>query len=406
MAVTDRRESNVRSYSRTWPVEFDRAEGVWLEAVGGRRFLDFFAGAGSLNYGHNNSVLREALVRHLERGGTVQSLDMATTARRAFLESFTVRVLEPQRMEHLVQFPGPAGTNAVEAALRLARKVTKRSRVLYFEGSYHGMSLGASSVSSGSKAARDSLRFDTRAVPFATDPDSLAQLRRALEEDSPAAVILETVQGEGGIRLAESSWLRAVSALCAEAGALLVVDDIQMGAGRTGPYLSFEDTAITPDIVCLSKSLSGYGMPLSLLLIRPEHDVWLPGEFSGTFRGFDLAMVTARAALEHFWLDNALRESTLALGARAIKRLRTGLEGTPATVRGRGLAIGIELPDETWARAVSRVAFAAGVLVETCGSHGQVVKLIPPLTITPEELVMGIDLVLDAVVQVSAREPS
>lgn len=406
MTVSDSRESNVRSYSRAWPVEFDRAEGVWLEAVGGRRYLDFFAGAGSLNYGHNNSVLREALVRHLERGGTVQSLDMATTARRAFLESFTKRVLVPRGMQHLVQFPGPAGTNAVEAALRLARKVTKRSLVLYFEGSYHGMSLGASSVSSGSEAARNGRRFDTCAVPFATDPDSLLRLRRALAEDPPAAVILETVQGEGGIRLAEPAWLRAVSALCAESGALLVVDDIQMGAGRTGPYLSCEDAAVAPDIVCLSKSLSGYGMPLSLLLVRPEHDVWSPGEYSGTFRGFDLAMVTARAALEHYWLDDALTHSTLALGARAIDRLRTGLEATPATVRGRGLAIGIELPDAAWARAVSRTAFAAGLLIETCGADGQVVKLIPPLTISPDELVMGVDLVVDAVEQVSAQSLS
>lgn len=397
MTAVGPRESKVRNYSRRWPVEFDRAEGSWLIATGGRRYLDLFAGAGALNYGHNNPVLREALLCHLERGGTVQSLDMATSARRAFLDSLVARVLEPSGYDHVVQFPGPAGANAVEAALRLARKATGRQCVLYLEGSFHGMSLGASSVSSGSVAAGDGSRLNTRAVPFATDLDSLLHLERALAEERPAALVVETVQGEGGVRPVHPDWLRSAHELCASLGALLVIDDIQMGAGRTGPFLTAHGTGLIPDMVCLSKSLSGYGMPMSILLIRPEHDIWLPGEFSGTFRGFDLAMVTARAALEHYWADDSLERSTGQLSTLAIERLEVGLAGSPVTVRGRGLALGVELADGRSANAVARTALELGVLVETCGTDGRVVKLLPPLTISSDELMTGIDVLLDSV---------
>jgi diaminobutyrate-2-oxoglutarate transaminase len=401
MRVFEQHESRVRKYSRSWPVVFDRAEGSWIYGEDGRRYLDFFAGAGSVNYGHNNAVLRTALERHLARGGIANSLDMATTARRSFLESFVTHVLGPRNLKFRIQFPGPAGTTAVEAALRLARKVTGRPGVLYFEGGFHGMTLGSSSVSDRSTAAQEPNRYGTRCIPFATDVQgSITGLSNAISNgvngQPPAAVILETVQGEGGIRIAEVEWLRAVEALCREAGVLLIVDDIQMGIGRTGPFFSFERAGINPDLVCLSKSLSGFGMPLAVTLIRPEHDVWTPGEHSGTFRGFDLALVTARAALDHFWVDDNLVRSTEALGEESLGYLRAALAPAGISVRGRGLAIGIELPDEKLAKSVSRSAFDAGLLVETCGTRGEVVKLMPPLTITPEEMDIGLHLLLSS----------
>ena len=408
MRIFELHESKVRIYSRTWPIVFDRAQGSWIYSEDGRRYLDFFAGAGSLNYGHNNDVLREALVRHLSRGGVVHSLDMATTSRRAFIESFVARILAPRGLDYRIQFSGPAGTTAVEAALRLARKVTGRPGVLFLEGSFHGMTLGSSSVSDGAIVARDLRRYRTRRLPFTTEADqSLAEFARAISDgidsERPAAVILETVQGEGGIRIADDDWLRALAVICREAGILLIVDDIQMGAGRTGPFFSFERARIMPDIVCLSKSLSGFGMPLAITLIRPEHDVWAPGEHSGTFRGFDLALVTAQAALEHYWANGDLAHSTTALGQEALKYLRSVMAPIGIPVRGRGLAIGIELPDRTWANRVSQVAFEAGLLVETCGTKGQVVKLIPPLTITAEDLRTGIEVLLSSFSDVQAK---
>ena len=411
MRTFERHESRVRNYSCTWPVVFDRAEGSWIYSEDGRPYLDFFAGAGSLNYGHNNDVLRQALVKHLASGGIVHSLDMATTSRRAFIECFVARILGPRELDYRIQFPGPAGTTAVEAALHLARKATGRPGVLFFEGGFHGMTLGSSSVSDGSTAARDARRYRTRRIPFATDAErSIAELARTISDGidgkRPAAVILETIQGEGGIRLAEDDWLRAVAAFCREAGMLLVVDDVQMGVGRTGPYFSFEQAGITPDIVRLSKALSGFGMPLALTLIRPEHDVWSRGEHSGTFRGFDLALVTARASLDQYWAGGDLARSTAALGQEALEHLRAALAPADIPVRGRGLAIGIELPGREWANRVSRTAFEAGLLVETCGTKGQVVKLIPPLTITPKDLRTGLDILISSVTSVQAHPPA
>ncbi|MCX4098141.1 diaminobutyrate--2-oxoglutarate transaminase [Nocardia sp. alder85J] len=403
-------ESNVRSYCRAWPTVFDTARGAWLRDENGREYLDFFAGAGALNYGHNNPVLKSALLEYLSGDGVTHALDMSTTAKRDLLIALRDLVLAPRGLDYKVQFPGPTGANAVEAALKLARKVTGRTAIWNFTNSFHGVSLGALAVT-GNAAKRAAAGVPlAHAVPMpydgylGADPEAgPAWMRRVLDDaasglDKPAAVIVETVQGEGGVNVASTRWLRALAELCSARGILLIVDDVQMGCGRTGPFFSFEAAGITPDIVTLSKSIGGYGLPMALVLLRPEWDQWAPGEHNGTFRGNNPAFVTARAALEHFWTGAGLTASTQRLGERvhtALTELAGRYPGVSA--RGRGLVHGLAFADVSVAGKVSRLAFERGLLVETSGSDEEVVKLLPPLTVTDDELTHGLT-VLTAVV--------
>ena len=303
--IFEERESEVRSYCRKWPVVFDRAAGAWLYDEDGRPYLDFFSGAGALNYGHNNPVLKEALLEYLARDGVIHSLDMYTTAKADFLTALDELILRPRGLGYKVQFPGPAGTIAVEAALKLARKVTGRTEVARFTDGFHGMTLGALAVTGNGFYRRagglplshaERLPFDQSLAGQVPD---FSWFDRLLNDsgsglDLPAAVIVECVQGEGGINVASPSWLRGLADRCRDHEILLIVDDVQMGCGRTGPFFSFEVAGIEPDIVCLSKSISGYGFPLALTLFRRELDAWAPGEHSGTFRGINPALVTGR----------------------------------------------------------------------------------------------------------------
>ncbi|MEV0340669.1 diaminobutyrate--2-oxoglutarate transaminase [Nocardia sp. NPDC050713] len=401
-------ESNVRGYCRSWPTVFDTASGAWLRDEQGRDYLDFFAGAGALNYGHNNPVLKRALIDYLAGDGITHGLDMSTVAKRRLLETLRDTVFTPRGLDYKVQFPGPTGANAVEAALKLARKVTGRQAVLNFTNAFHGMSLGALSVT-GNAAKRAGAGVPlVHVTPMPYDgylgaDDDLNWMRRALDDpssglDKPAAVIVETVQGEGGVNVARAQWLRELADLCRARGILLIVDDVQMGCGRTGPFFSFEFAGITPDIVTLSKSIGGYGLPMALVLFKSELDQWAPGEHNGTFRGNNPAFVTAELALRHYWSDDALERATLAKGARieaVLARLAADLPGV--STRGRGLVHGIVFEDPSLAGKVCQVAFDRGLLVETSGSVDEVVKLLPPLTIGEEELERGLEVVVGAV---------
>jgi diaminobutyrate-2-oxoglutarate transaminase len=394
-----RLESEVRSYCRSWPTVFTEARGSWVTDEAGVRYLDLFAGAGALNYGHNDPAIKAALVDYLADDNIVHSLDMCTAAKRRFLATFEEVVLRPRGLDHRVMFPGPTGTNAVEAALKLARKITGRTNVICFTNAFHGMTLGALAVTG------DSMKRGGASVPlshthrmpfedyFGPDTDTIAFLEAYLHDDGsgvalPAAVIVETVQGEGGMRAASDEWLQRLAALCRERGILLIVDDIQAGCGRTGTFFSFEPSGIVPDIVTLSKSLSGMGLPFAVTLIRPELDVWEPGEHNGTFRGFNPAFVTATAALER-WRDDAFAEAV----RRKAQRVTDGLEELAgrrptghARGAGRGLMQGLELDREGLAGEVAREAFERQLLVETSGAFDQVVKLLPPLTISDDDL--------------------
>ncbi|ASW57541.1 diaminobutyrate--2-oxoglutarate transaminase [Plantactinospora sp. KBS50] len=410
MSIFDQYESGVRSYSRNWPAVFDRARGSRLYTADGTSYLDFFAGAGTLNYGHNDPVLKRALIDYLERDGVTHALDMFTTARADLLRTLSERVLAPRDLDYRVAFPGPAGATAVEAALKLARKVTGRTHVGYFDDGFHGMTLGALSVN-GFAANRDSagvplghgvrLPYDAHPdLPAAEIPDFDRLLDRTGERAEPAAVIVETVQGEGGMTAVRAAWLRALAQACQRHGVLLIVDDIQMGCGRTGPFFSFEDAGIVPDLVCLSKAIGGYGSPLALLLIRPELDIWQPGEHNGTFRGFNHAFVTATEALRAYWSDDTLEKSTRARGervGRALQDIAASYPEADLAVRGRGLGRGLRFGDPAQAGRVRAAAFERHLLMETSGRHDDVVKLLPPLTITDADLDEGLSILESSV---------
>ncbi|MCW2902520.1 MAG: aminotransferase [Streptosporangiaceae bacterium] len=417
--VFQRFESEVRSYCRNWPTVFKTARGSHIYNEDGRKFLDFFAGAGSLNYGHNHPKLKAALLDYLAADSIVQSLDMYTSSKRTFIEAIQEVILEPRGLDYKIQFTGPTGTNAVEAALKLARKYTRRETIVSFTNAFHGMSLGSLAVTGNSmkRSGAGVPLGNVATMPYdnyldGRSPDFLL-FERMLDDsgsglDLPAAVIVETVQGEGGLHPASAQWMRGLADVCKRHDMLLIVDDIQMGCGRTGPFFSFEQAGITPDIVCLSKSLSGYGLPLSLALLRPELDVWEPGEHNGTFRGSNPAFVTATAALD-FWTGDGLEKDTTRKGEQvqqALNRIAAAHSDVVAEVRGRGMAWGLAFEESTLAPAVCEAAFERGLLMETSGPESEVAKLLPALTITDTELTEGLEILTESVSAALAKHPA
>lgn len=406
LSVFSEMESEVRSYIRAFPVVFDTARGSYLWDEDGTEYIDFFCGAGTLNYGHNNPVFKQKIIDYLQADKIQHALDMATGAKRRFLETFRDVILTPRGLDYRLQFTGPTGANAVEAALKVARQSTGRRTVVAFTHSYHGSSLGALAATSA-RSFRESAGVSLQDVVFhpydgyyGPDFDSIAALRTLLDDpssglDEPAAVIVETVQGEGGVNVARPEWLRALRELCTERGILLIVDDIQIGVGRSGEFFSFEESGIVPDIVTLSKSLSGYGFPMSLVLINPEHDVWKPAAHTGTFRGNSVAFVGAVAALETYWADPefpaavAHREEILSsrldrIAAKHPERLAR---------RGRGLLQGLVTDDPVVAKAISRGSFERGLVVELSGAYDEVLKVMPALVGDDESLLKGLDII-------------
>ncbi len=406
MNIFEQHESEVRGYCRSFPVVFDTAKGAYLYDTEGRAYLDFFAGAGALNYGHNPDHLKQALLDYLGRDGVTHSLDMYSTAKQAFIEKFQNVILAPRGMDYKLQFPGPTGTNAVEAALKLARKITGRERVIGFTNGFHGMTLGALAVTGNRfKRAGAGVPLDNSAsLPFAGylgDNDTLAYLDAMLADsssglDKPAAAIVETVQAEGGVNVASNDWLQRLAAILKKHGVLLIVDDIQVGCGRTGTFFSFETAGIAPDIICLSKSLSGYGLPFALVLMKPGHDVWTPGEHNGTFRGHNPAFITATAALE-YWRDTQLQNAVRRKAETMAARLQQLAQTRGVEWRGRGLIQGLAFADAGLAGKVAAACFARGLIIETAGANDEVLKLLPSLTISDAELDKGLNIIADSV---------
>lgn len=410
-------ESQVRSYSRSWPTVFTHASGSLMTDEQGKEYVDFFAGAGALNYGHNNPELRSELVEYLTSDGLVHSLDMMTPSKRDFLQTFKDLILEPRELDYKVMFPGPTGTNTVETALKLARKVTGRQHILSFTNAFHGMTLGSLSVTGNSMKRQGAGMALTNSSKIPYDdyfdgetPDFL-WLERVLEDsgsgvDKPAAIIVETVQGEGGLSAARTEWLQELRRLTSKHDILLIVDDVQAGCGRTGTFFSFEEAGITPDIVCVSKSISGYGLPMALTLFKPELDVWTPGEHNGTFRGSNPAFVTATAALRRYWADDQFEKGHLAkvidMVQDALTKIAIEVEGT--TVKGRGLLTGLYFEDADVAGKVAAAGFEKGLLMETSGPEDEVLKLMPAMTIELDVLERGLNILADVVSDVTGQD--
>ncbi|WP_160035421.1 diaminobutyrate--2-oxoglutarate transaminase [Paenibacillus sp. An7] len=410
-------ESEVRSYCRSFQTVFEKAKNAQLWDRNGNKYIDFFAGAGALNYGHNNEKIRGKLIDYMMQDGITHSLDMATNAKETFLTQFQEVILKPRGWNHKVMFPGPTGTNAVEAALKIARKVTGRSTILSFTNAFHGMTLGSLAVTGNSFKREGAGIALTHSVfmpydgYYGEDVDTLAYIKKLLDDPGsgvpiPAAVIVEALQGEGGLNSASREWLKGLEELCKERDILLILDDVQMGCGRTGPFFSFDDAGIEPDIICLSKSIGGFGLPMAITLLKPEIDVWEPGEHNGTFRGNNLGFIAATEAL-NYWKT---KEFQLDVEIRA-KIIHSVLEDIPSRypefrgeTRGRGLIQGFAFERQELAGRLSEIAFDHGLIMETSGPHSEVVKIMPPLTIEIETLEDGLKILERSLKQLSAEE--
>lgn len=414
MEIFNELESSAQCYARSFPTVFSRAQGATLYDENGMAYIDFLSGAGSLNYGHNHPVLKNALLDYIQNDGITHGLDMHTAAKADFMRAFRDCILVPRSLDYRMQFTGPTGANAVEAALKLARKVKDRPSVIAFTNGFHGATLGALAATGNQHhrgGAGVPLTGITR-MPYAgylgRDADTLRYLDKMLSDpssgiDRPAAVLVETIQGEGGLNASSPVWLQGLQRLCRKHDMLLIVDDIQAGCGRTGTFFSFEPAGITPDMVTLSKSLSGYGLPMALLLYRPELDIWKPGEHNGTFRGNNHAFVTATAALAHFWRDGTFAESVRAKAAlvtQGLQRISARAGVTHLRVKGHGLMQGLECNDGETASRISQAAFQRGLIIETSGNRGQVLKCLCPLTITDAELREGLTRLGDSALEV------
>lgn len=410
MVDIESNESQVRSYSRAFPVVFKSASGPFIYDVDGKAYIDFFSGAGGQNYGHNHPVIKQKMIDYLASDGVLHSLDMATDVKISFINTFKEVILEPRGLDYRLQFTGPTGTNAVEAALKLARLKTGRSNIIAFTHSFHGVSLGALAATSNShfrEAAGVNLS-NVSFIPYenyTSGVNSLEYLTSILEDgssgvDKPAAIILETIQGEGGINVASSDWLRRIAEIAATHGILLIVDDIQAGCGRSGDFFSFEESGIVPDMVTLSKSISGSGLPMSLLLIKPEHDIWQPAQHNGTFRGNTLAFVSAKAAIDTFWTEEGF---SIEVGRKGesiredLERISRDNQDLGLTVRGRGMFNGLVFEDESLAIRARKLAFEKGMIIELCGARDEILKIMPPLTIDPETLSAGMAIISEVI---------
>ncbi|RUO25489.1 diaminobutyrate--2-oxoglutarate transaminase [Aliidiomarina minuta] len=419
MNIFEQVESQVRSYSRSFPTVFSTAKNARLQSRDGRSYIDFLAGAGTLNYGHNNDLLKQPLLDYIQADGITHGLDMYTEAKEGFLQAFQKIIMKPRDMNYKVQFTGPTGTNAVEVALKIARKAKERTGIVSFTNGYHGCTLGSQAVT-GNKGQRKGAVVslgDVTRIPYDDYGDEdddfmgLKLLDQMLSDpgsgvEVPAGVIAETVQGEGGMTAARMSWLQQLESLCRKHDMLLIIDDIQAGCGRTGTFFSFEPAGIKPDIVTLSKSLSGYGLPFAVTLLRPDLDLWDPAEHNGTFRGNNLAFVTARVALEEYWQDDKFAQQIKQKAEILEKRFSGIVDRFDADMKlkGRGMMRGIATPSGEIAGQICKEAFANGLAVETSGSWSEVVKCLCPLTIPEEDLNEGLDILENAFASVLSEK--
>jgi diaminobutyrate-2-oxoglutarate transaminase len=437
IALLDRlrvRESSARTYARSFPIVPVRALGMTVEATDGRHYLDCLSGAGTLALGHNHPVVLEAIQRTLDRGTPLHTLDLATAEKDEFISTLFDTLPTGFADRARIHFCGPAGTDAVEAAVKLMRIATGRRGLLAFTGAYHGMTADALAAT-GSVAVKAPLPlagevtrlpypYDYR-CPFGVGKEGGADLaavytERLLDDPSggvvpPAAMIVEVVQGEGGAVPAPDNWLREMRRITRERDIPLIVDEVQSGVGRTGAMWAVEHSGIVPDAMVLSKAIGG-SLPLAVIVYHDDYDDWLPGAHTGTFRGNTLAMAAGTATLR-FVAKECLADRAAEVGDRMMTRLNALRPALPAIgdVRGRGLMIGVELVDVTGepdrcgalpaapelAARVRGACLARGLIVELGGRHDAVVRLLPPLTITDEQSEAVLDRLTDAIAAAS-----
>ena len=408
-------ESSVRSYCRHFPTVFTTAKGAVMTDEEGNNYIDFFCGAGAVNYGHNNDYIKQKVFEYFTTDGIIHALDMYTVPKREFIEAIQEKIIRPRGFNYRIQFPGPTGTNAVEAAMKLARKAKGRRNIFAFMGCFHGMTLGSLSATSEMYARAGAVASlnDVTHIPspyMFEGLDVIKYMQTLLDDDhsaveKPAALIMETVQAEGGIRVFETEFLKAVREFCTKNDILMIVDDIQVGCCRTGSFFSFERAGIEPDIVVMSKSIGGLGLPFSIVLHKEEIDCWKPGEHNGTFRGNQLSFVAGKAAVEYLLEHNIESEAkrkgeiVKSFVEKEILPLSDKLE-----LRGIGLMWGIDFAniDSSLASKISDVAFTKNLICETAGRAGSVLKIMPPLVIEDELLNKGLNILRDVIKEVLA----
>ncbi|GGJ05522.1 diaminobutyrate--2-oxoglutarate transaminase [Paenibacillus hunanensis] len=419
LKLQEQKESNARAYPRHFPLVISKAKGMIVTDTEGRQYYDCLAGAGTLALGHNPDVVVDAIREMLDQQIPLHTLDLATPLKLAFMEELFSLLPEPMRDHAKIQFCGPTGADAVEAAIKLVKTATGGRSILAFHGSYHG-STQATIAMSGNLSKKQHLQsllpdvhflpfpYEYR-CPFGVGGEMTAKLSAQYIENllddcesgivAPCGVIVETVQGEGGAIPAQLEWLRELRRITAERGIPLIIDEVQTGFGRTGRMFSFEHAGIVPDVIICSKAVGG-SLPMSVILYKEELDRWQPGAHTGTFRGNQMAMATGLATLRYLReqrvLDNVQQRSQ-----QMMTRLRSLQAMIPAIgdVRGRGLMIGVEMvePSETpdrlghfpasgrMAEAVQRRCFANGMIIEVGGRHSSVLRFLPPLVITEQE---------------------
>ncbi|GAB2952326.1 diaminobutyrate--2-oxoglutarate transaminase [Hafnia psychrotolerans] len=405
-------ESNVRTMSTDFFETISQAHGPYFKTLQNHEYFDLTSGAGAMNYGFSHKLMKEELIKYIKSDGITNSLDYFTTSREKFMKSFNKNILSPRNLKYSIQFTGPTGANSVEAALKLARKITKRKNVAAFTGAYHGLSLGALSASSNDylRKTSENLLDGIVRLPydgyFSEGSNAVGQLRKIYSDpasgyDKPAAFIVETIQGKGGMRTASQEWLRGVQQLAKDLGSLFIIDDIFAGGGRTGDFFSWEKMGLSPDIVCLSKSVSGYGLPLSLLLIKPESDLWSPGEHAGTFRGNSHAFVTGSIASE-LWSNPRFIKN--------ISELIYCIEGSLGEIHhmshgevnlvGRGLMRGLKFNNFELTKKIILLLRNEGIYTSACGGNNEVLKILPPLITEVSILLDVLDRVKRALIKI------
>ena len=406
-------ESNVRSYCRKWPVEMKYAKGSIYTDVDGNEYIDFFDGAGALNYGHNPDYIKEKLIDYLQSDGIVHSLDMYAVPKEKFISYFEETILKPRGLDYKIAFPGPTGTNAIELGLKLARKVKKRPYIWSFTGAFHGMTLGALALTTEA-AARAGAGVPLQFVEHIPAPysmggnfDTIGYMENMLSDDhsgfeKPSAIIIETVQQEGGIHVFSKEFLQDLRAFCDKHDILLICDEVQIGCSRSGTFFSFERADIVPDIVCMSKSIGGYGIPFAVTLFKRDLDVFNPGEHNGTFRGCQLSMVAGLAALEMTVKQDipAQVKAKEKIVKEYLEKEVKPLLKDDMEIRGIGLTWGIEFNDGKLARAVLDRCFEKKLIIELAGSNDSVLKIMPSLVIEDELLLKGLDIVKESIKEI------
>lgn len=406
-------ESSVRSYCRHFPKVFTDAKGAVMTDEDGEKYIDFFCGAGAVNYGHNNDYIKSKVIDYVSTDGIIHALDMYTVPKREFIDTLEKKIIEPRGYKYRIQFTGPTGTNAIEAAIKLARKTKQRRNIFAFMGCFHGMTLGALSLTAEMYARKGAGATFTDCThipaPYMFEGlDVIKYMQTLIDDDhsgveKPAAVIMETVQAEGGIRVFDDRFLRDVREFCTKNDILMIVDDVQVGCCRSGTFFSFERAGIAPDIVVMSKSIGGIGMPLAIVLHTEELDNWKPGEHNGTFRGNQLSFVAGKAAIEYL-TENNVEAETRRKGAllkeyveKEILPLDSRLE-----LRGIGLIWGIDFAaiDADLSEKVIEKCFEKKLICECAGREGSVVKIMPPLVIEDEFLLEGLSRVKKSIEEV------